>query len=155
MASNDSCVRIIWGGVTGQENGAPVARQGAAYNPAADRWRLLPESPIPSRKWPTANWTGSQVLVSSGSDLASYDPGSDRWELLPSGPLLPTEATAVWTGRELIALTSAGAASYQPDTRSWRTLPSPGGVRMFYDRRLVWTGEAAYSFTDHLVTIRP
>jgi len=146
---------IVWGGVSGEENGAPIAHQGAAYNPVTDTWRLIADAPIAPRKWPTAEWTGTQVLLSSGPDLAAYDPASDRWEALPSGPIA-AESTAVWTGHELIVASDAGMASYNPATRTWRTLPSPSGLGLMYDRRLVWTGEAAFRFSiDRLVAIRP
>ncbi|MDQ1504189.1 MAG: hypothetical protein QOD57_1916 [Actinomycetota bacterium] len=146
---------IIWGGVSGEENGAPISHQGAAYTPATDTWRLLPDGPIPARQWPTAEWTGTQVLVSAGPDLAAYDPTTDRWERLPSGPL-PAAATAVWTGHELIAVSDTAVASYRPDTRTWRTLPGPSGLGLMYDGRLVWTGEVAFRFLiDRLVAVHP
>jgi hypothetical protein len=112
--------RAVWTGrellVTGvQEADSRGGAVGAAYDPAADRWRLLPPSPpltgdsrhLQAR---TAVWAGTRMLVwnfwssrprpafdesgatdpagvePDGIDLWAYDPASNRWSVLPTPP---------------------------------------------------------------------
>jgi hypothetical protein len=112
--------RAVWTGrellVTGvQEADTRGGAVGAAYDPAADRWRLLPQSPaltggsrhLQAR---TAVWAGTRLLVwnfwssrprpafdesgatdppqvePDGIDLWAYDPASNRWTVLPTPP---------------------------------------------------------------------
>jgi hypothetical protein len=68
--------------------------RGAAYNPATDRWRQLPRSPLSNRTWAIQAWTGKQLLVISGScggagqircqDGAAYDPAANTWTPIPA-----------------------------------------------------------------------
>jgi hypothetical protein len=105
---------LLVGGVEEAEagGGGTVA---AAYDPAADRWRLLPRSPdlTPGRGHllaRTALWAGTRLLVwnhwsataraandetgasarpdaePDGIDLWAYDPAADRWTVLPAPP---------------------------------------------------------------------
>jgi hypothetical protein len=98
-----------------QEAGAGGGVVAGAYDPAANRWRLLPHSPrltggrghLRAR---TAMWAGTRLLVWSfwsrkaraandltgaygrpgvetdGFDLWAYDPATDRWTVLPAPP---------------------------------------------------------------------
>jgi hypothetical protein len=36
------------------------------YDPAADRWQTVPAGPLSSRVFPTAVWTGVEMLVWGG-----------------------------------------------------------------------------------------
>jgi hypothetical protein len=96
---------VFWGG----EDWRQVFGDGAAYDPAADRWRPLPDSPLAARISAAELWTGTEALFWGGSngtynnymaDGAAYSPSTDRWRRLPawSGRI----ADSVWTGREMI-----------------------------------------------------
>jgi hypothetical protein len=101
--------------------------RGAAYDPAADRWRRLAPSPrlgggdLLER---TVLWAGTRLLVwrfldrpgsaatAAGEpdevDLWAYDPAPDRWTVLASPsprtrPLL-ARASLAWTGGEILAV---------------------------------------------------
>jgi N-acetylneuraminic acid mutarotase len=57
---------LVWGGQTFP--GATVsARHGVSYDPIANRWSLLPQSPLPARVDPSAVWTGRDLIVWGGS----------------------------------------------------------------------------------------
>src|SRR5215217_5143212 len=68
--------------------------RGAAYNPATDRWRQLPRSPLSNRTWAIQAWTGQLLLVIAGScgdagqirclDGAAYDPAANTWTPIPA-----------------------------------------------------------------------
>jgi hypothetical protein len=143
--------------------------RGAAYNPATDRWRRLPRSPLSNRTWSIQAWTGQLLLVIAGScgdegrirceDGAAYDPAANTWTPIPAlaGGAIAPEAASAWTGSELIiwsATTSQdglrirnAARAYNPRTKRWRTLqPAPITPRRLAevvwagDRLLVWGG---------------
>lgn len=93
---------IVWGG-SETDSAHDVLADGAAYDPAADSWRLLPEAPLAARADHHAAWVGGRMVVlggqvrTSGSswdprlDTAAYLPSDDRW--IPLGPL---PAAANW-----------------------------------------------------------
>jgi hypothetical protein len=143
--------------------------RGAAYNPATDRWRQLPRSPLSNRTWPIVAWTGQELLVIAGScgdageircqDGAAYNPAANTWTPIPAlaGGAIAPETVSAWTGSELLiwsATTSQdglrirnSASAYNPRTRRWRTLPpAPITPRRLAaavwagDRLLVWGG---------------
>ena len=70
---------------------------GAAYDPAADAWRVLAAGPLEGRLGVAAAWAGDQLVIWGGatgfgggkpfSDGASYDPSTDAWTVLPPAPL--------------------------------------------------------------------
>ncbi|HYH49791.1 MAG TPA: hypothetical protein VEG38_09605 [Acidimicrobiia bacterium] len=141
---------VAWGGGSGSVseddsgNWHPSAA-GAAYDPAADRWEVLPPAPIPGRLGATAVWTGREVLFWGGAaghdrffaDGAAYDPTTRRWRALPPAPLIPrTDHQATWTGKEMFVwggisrccpvnseLHVPSAAAYDPATNLWRRMP--------------------------------
>ena len=64
---------LVWGGLAGSNpTWAPPAR-GEAYNPAASQWTALPASPLHGRAFPSAVWTGHQMLVWGGNIRATTD----------------------------------------------------------------------------------
>jgi hypothetical protein len=65
---------------------------GLAYDPAADRWRRLPDVRL-SAQATAAAWTGRGVLaVDYDTRAAMYDPGQNAWRRLPGAPLEVCEA---------------------------------------------------------------
>lgn len=133
---------VAWGGQAG--DGHEAAADGAAYDPAMDRWEVLPVSPIAGRFGASAVWTGREVLFWGGqgrpgtlfSDGASYDPATRRWRVVPSAPIgARTNHQAVWTGTEMVVWGGFGrccpidsvihdpaAAAYDPVSDKWRRI---------------------------------
>jgi hypothetical protein len=137
---------VAWGGQA--PGGSPsgdgrAAAAGAAYDPASDRWQVLPPAPLAGRFGARAVWTGREVLFWGGqsgagdtifADGAAYDPVTRRWRTLPPAPIGPrTGHEAVWTGGEMLVwggyerccpidsvLHDQAAAAYDPATDTWR-----------------------------------
>ena len=134
---------VIWGGWDGTDEGATpgVLGDGAAYDPAAGSWRMLPPAPISGRA-PLSAWTGTELIV-WGSEMrtpdlprdgAAYDPAQNTWRAIAPAPIELSDATAVWTGREMIvfgaalgggndaATPVAVGAAYDPERDAWRRI---------------------------------
>lgn len=164
---------VIWGGDRSATSDDGYG-DGAAYNPATDRWRTVTTAGGPAARWAhTAVWTGTQMIVWGGLGCgrdpsgepalcgsgAAYDPVADRWTALaPEGAPSPRVGhTAVWTGQEMIvwggaavrcADGSSGAcgdgASYDPATDRWTPLTTTGRPAARSGHVAVWTGEAMF-----------
>lgn len=127
---------IVWGGqIDGvQDDFATYVSDGAAYDPARGRWKRIAPAPIRSNEYTHAVWTGSRMLVWTGSQGASYDPATDRWRHLPRAPITPRGGlqSAVWAGGRLLVwggvargtLGQRDGAAYDPRTRRWSRLPA-------------------------------
>ena len=117
---------LVWGGM-GRDR--LVHADGAAFDPAAGRWRPLPPAPQAQLLLKTpgaaAVWTGRELLVWGGQtpvdparaggatrpgDGLAYDPARRSWRLLAAPPRsLPASAgPALWTGRELLVVDAEG-----------------------------------------------
>jgi hypothetical protein len=147
---------VLWTGqelmVGGVEAGPGGGTRAGAYNPATNRWRLLPRSPrltggpghLQAR---TAMWAGTRLLVwnfwsptangptdvasrpeaePEGIDLWAYHPATNRWTVLPDPPdqvrRMVAGASMVWTGQEVI-IASAQTAQRRTVTRAGRYDP--------------------------------
>jgi len=113
---------IVWGGTT-DPNTTDAVNTGGRYNPATDSWTKTSTSDAPSaRKWHTAVWTGSEMIVWGGyndnynylNTGGRYNPSSDSWTATsvtnaPSGRIYHT---AVWTGSEMIVWGGNGAGAF-------------------------------------------
>ena len=151
---------VVWGQGAGLESDEPELPVGAAYDPAADRWRLLAPPPV-SPRIVEAVWTGREMLVWGGQsgrryfdDGAAYDPAADRWRLLPPSPLAARFTFAVWSGERMLVWGGESSneafgdgAAYDPASDSWRPLPpSPLEARRGFARvstgteLIVWGG---------------
>jgi hypothetical protein len=137
---------------------------GVAFDPAANRWRALPRSPLAGSQHPIGAWTGRELIVLVGdvdpdgkpwparlARAAAYDPASNTWRRLPPIPQTRYGANAVWDGRELLVVAGAGPApggkppplarvgfAFDPATNRWRALPAMEAGRT--DAAAVWTG---------------
>jgi hypothetical protein len=58
---------LVWGGLSGRPFTWQPPAHGEAYNPAVNHWAALPGSPLHGRAYPTAVWTGRQMIVWGGS----------------------------------------------------------------------------------------
>jgi N-acetylneuraminic acid mutarotase len=143
---------IVWGGAWRAGNASIWLDDGAAYDPAGDRWRRIANSPLAPRSEAVIAWTGTDVLVWGGqkqgsigtfgdefTDGALYDPAKDSWKPMTAWPLSPRfGARAIWTGRRLVVWGGASAeagedpppladgAAYDPTTNRWTKMsPSP------------------------------
>ncbi len=117
--------------------------QGAAYDPAARRWRVIADPPIdPRPAWMSA-WTGTELIVWGGGERvgppdrtgAAYDPDADTWRRIADAPIGLNQGNAVWTGHQMVVFgsmlgpsnnastQSAIGAEYVPETDSWATMP--------------------------------
>jgi hypothetical protein len=63
---------ITWGGSLSRSDSRSVQAHddGAAYDPATDTWRRLPPGPLTARSGPSAIWTGQEVVILGGFELA-------------------------------------------------------------------------------------
>lgn len=131
---------LVWGGDDMGKTRNFFA-DGAAYDPEARSWSMLPEAPILGRA-PLSVWTGKEFIVWGTAiragpylDGAAYDPTARSWRVIADAPIELTDATAAWTGEEMIVFgasldgnnhsetpTAIGAA-YDPETDIWRELP--------------------------------
>jgi hypothetical protein len=147
---------LVWGGHgRTRSQGLHPLRDGAAYDPAGDRWQPIPNAPAGVQGTSAAAaWTGSKMLVWVGNAPdgpavgATYDPARRTWRPIAPSPIGPRESfSTVWTGHELIVFggssgdglaTPAGAA-YDPASDRWRVLPAaPIAARL--DHAAAWTG---------------
>jgi N-acetylneuraminic acid mutarotase len=112
---------------------------GAAYDPATDRWTPIAPAPLAGRNGHTAVWFQDRMVVWGGAveggaavaDGASYDPATNTWSPLPAAPLEPrvshrSVASAhrmlVWGGSseaEEGGKYFADGAIYSPATNGW------------------------------------
>ena len=121
-----------------------LRKDGAAWSPADDTWRRLPDAPVLPAGGSAAVVDDALYLLAEGQ-LHSYDRASDAWSRLPAPPdddgyLLPA-------GEQLLRLepTQEGGQVqadhlYDPRTRRWQALPHDPLAPAF-DRTAVWTGE--------------
>jgi hypothetical protein len=126
---------VVWGGVSSSPDktvfDGTLPRDGAAYDPASDRWRTIPNAPIPGRNLPMIAWTGREVLVFGGTigdrsrlDGAAWDPASNTWRMIAKSPLTGVEPVGAWLNDRLYVVTSTTAAAYDPAADRWTELPA-------------------------------
>jgi hypothetical protein len=131
---------LIWGGDTASGGAAEVepTNDGAAYDPSTDTWRALAPSPLSPRTLHSASWTGSEMVVWSGTDRdgtalvdgAAYDPASDSWRQIGDAPAVAGRGNQRATlGDGGIVVAEIGDAfrlmRYDIASDAWEVLPSP------------------------------
>ena len=128
---------LIWGGGAGDaESGEEelVFSDGAAYDPANDRWTPLPAAPLEARQEPSALWTGEDWVVFGGGGAARpVKGGKEPVERRPK----PTEhcdgGTCTSTVEGSITVESQSidgeqfldGARYDPATDRWSPVANP------------------------------
>ncbi|MGZ3805748.1 MAG: Kelch repeat-containing protein [Pseudobdellovibrionaceae bacterium] len=149
---------IIWGGWYDFET--PSGRNsGGSYDPLTNTWTATTTISAPTaRRYHTALWTGSRMLIWGGEDSSSfplgdgaqYDPATNSWSpITTSGaPSARAHHTALWTGSKMLVWGGTASngtllndgAQYDPATDTWSpiTLSGAPGARVFHSA--VWTG---------------
>lgn len=159
---------LVWGRACRQAPGlsAGLARDvtaGAAYDPAADRWRVLPDSPIAASSTTMSVWTGAEWIIANPDGPAvSLEPVSGRWKTLAPVPRPYTFIVGQWTGREVVVLgidvpekgaSTVGAywaAALDPARNQWRALPQPP---LELGATAVWDGQQLIAWDQNLHTV--
>jgi hypothetical protein len=120
---------------TGRADGYGTNTQSAAaWNPATGEWRTLARPPeAVARSYPTAVWTGTQMLVvATGPAAALYDPTTDAWTAITPPPIRGRQPQAAWTGSEVFVWDPVyGTGAFPPsgdvEDRGWRWAPGDDG----------------------------
>jgi hypothetical protein len=151
---------LVWGGGAGVPGKEPTLfRDGAAYDPARDRWTPMSAEGAPPPRWkPVTVWTGAFVVLAGGGDSLTiggargrtdayvYDPAANRWSAVEGAPKL---AEAHWVrtfvdarGRVLFVdthvLQSFGVLD--PRARRFDEVPLPETLRDRSGIGVAWTG---------------
>lgn len=130
-----------------------ILLDGAAFDPAADTWRALPEMPR-ATFYDTAHWTGEEMLVvhqpftvdgtsprTLPAAVTALDPEACTWRTLdppPDGQF----THSLWTGEQLVLWSTddeygEAIQTLDPTSGQWATLPDdPLGPS--FDRGLAW-----------------
>lgn len=96
----------------------------AAYDPAADRWRRLPDPDL-SPQASTAAWNGAEVIAWDYLlRAAAYDPARDRWRPLPDVPLDDSECVpeSAPVGGDVFGGYCGDVVLYESGEERWRTI---------------------------------
>ena len=147
-------VMIVWGGwspVTGQ------AIDGGRYTPAgAGAWSPTSASGAPEpRRWHSALWTGSAMIVWGGNDNTGgiYDPVGDVWSATSTTDAPPGRANhaAAWTGSKMIVWGGSvpeghidTGGLYDPSTGIWTPTPALDAPQSRDKPGVGWTGNAMW-----------
>ncbi|HEY3660835.1 MAG TPA: hypothetical protein VGK91_06375 [Candidatus Udaeobacter sp.] len=157
---------IIWGGIVPFNiDPAFYTNTGGKYDPSTDSWTATTMIRAPTgREFPTAVWTGSEMIVWGGHSYDTidhfwntggrYNPSTDAWiaTSTTNAPVGRELHTAVWTGSAMIVWGGIDAfpngfshdsntgGIYNPATNSWTatgTNLAPSGRDT---HGAVWTG---------------
>jgi hypothetical protein len=126
-------------GASNRPNGVADGIDVWAYDPATDRWTVLPAPPGQVRRVAADDstamvWNGQEVVITSvrmqtigGQDRPAgvagrYDPDRARWTPIAPQPGPVTQAGLVWTGAALVA--ALANTVYDPATDGWLRLPA-------------------------------
>ncbi|MGH8972103.1 MAG: hypothetical protein ACRD0C_02735 [Acidimicrobiia bacterium] len=125
-----------------------------AYDPAGDRWRVLPSPPLASPPPAAAAvWTGDEIVAWDYElHAARFDPALGlraRWSGLPDLPLefRDCEPQGAAAAGVVFAEHCGQGAVYRPGTNAWQVVPHPHGLSV----RPVWTGDELLFWTGRFV----
>jgi len=108
-----------------------------AYDPATDRWTVLPAPPSQVRRvvaYSSMVWTGREVVVAAVQTEAvtgqtgtttvagRYDPDLARWTPIAPPPIRGGSVILAWAGAAVVELNRN--AVYDPATDGWLRLPA-------------------------------
>ena len=115
------------------------SRSVAAYDPAADRWRSLPELPRPLlAPNPTVTWTGTElVAVTIDGAIVALEPSADSWSTLPA---FVDPVALAWTGTTLLAVGRDLAAVLDAENEAWDHFAERPAELSLGDVVTAWTG---------------
>ena len=161
---------IVFGG---SSTDGEILADGAAWDPATNRWRALPASPLGPRDGAVVAWAGDRMVVWGGAtvpppdaapdapsemraDGMAYVPASDSWVPVPAAPVPARSGSeAVWTGRRLVISGGyhdgddddrADGAALDPLSGAWSPIaarPAPGSCGGDTPCDGIWTGAVA------------
>ncbi|MGQ0844544.1 MAG: hypothetical protein ACT4QF_10450 [Sporichthyaceae bacterium] len=132
------------------EAGAAPRRQGAAYDPAVDRWRATADAPSPISvvAGPIDGIVYALAIDGNGETLLAYDVDRDRWTELP-GPG-PTGEYLIAVGRHLVVyraelhhVPGGRDRIWDADEQVWEDLP-PAPAEPSAARRMVTANGRAF-----------
>jgi hypothetical protein len=142
-------IGAVWDGREAFVSGARVL---IAFNPRTDSFRRisLAKAPIDPRQRPQLDpvaWTGSEVLIATGSvtstssiGVVRYNPMTGHWRKASAAPCAGSTQIA-WIGDRLVAACgTSGLQIYTPRTDSWQTAATgPSPVHSRAGSTIVWT----------------
>lgn len=138
----------------------------------------LPTAAPTARRFHSAVWTGSEMIVWGGyqadgldaSDGGRYDPATDTWSPLnlSGAPGARNRHTAIWTGSRMLVWGGGfflgvlgDGGSYNPATNSWSAIATGGAAPQGRSahaavwtgsRMLIWGGQVEQSFGSYAPT---
>jgi hypothetical protein len=146
--SSRTYATAVWTGATGNASSAnrmivwggwPVTSDGGIYDPKTDTWTPMTTTGAPSaRRWHTAVWTGSKMIVYGGlngssaqqNDGGIYDPLTDTWTSIASTPGFGMQSmTSFWTGTTAAIVHWNEIRFFNPTSMTWTTYPNMNGVK--------------------------
>jgi hypothetical protein len=128
---------IVVGGLALEQYRA--LNDGAAYNPATDTWRRIPDLPVAGRVLAaSATSDGLLALMHPGTELSAFDvpaayvysATTNAWRDVSPPKAIVYPHTA-WTGKAVIVWGGNGGAIFDDATSTWRDIPNldvPGGA---------------------------
>jgi hypothetical protein len=113
---------IVFGSLLDNGNHADTRTSvGAAYDPSADAWRMLPPSDL-SPQASSVAWTGDEMVAWDYALRAqTYDPASDSWSDRERLPMRPGECypDSAVVANEVFAFYCGEAALFDPVAGGW------------------------------------
>ncbi|MCB0876628.1 MAG: hypothetical protein KDB46_10595 [Solirubrobacterales bacterium] len=114
---------IAFGSNLDRRNTSPSRlAEGAAYDPATDTWRKLPEPKLTPGAT-SAAWLDGRLMAYEyyPTRFQAYDPATDHWGPAEKMPLEPSECypASVVTDELFVAFYCGQIAAYDPVTRDW------------------------------------
>ncbi|WP_193611227.1 hypothetical protein [Nocardioides lijunqiniae] len=102
------------------------ARDGAAYDPDAQEWRVIAEAPVPMGYWFRTTMVDDTMVIVGDGRWWAYDAGDDAWTRLPAPPA-PTEDTGSISSADgrVLAMSRRGRVQVLDlAARTWSELPA-------------------------------
>jgi hypothetical protein len=105
----------------------------AAYNPATDSWRELPDPPIRAGGVYAGTWTGTEVIFTkareTGTSVYALNPNTGEWRQVANPGRTLSQTSSVWTGDYIIYWGETGhpgrpltQVAYDPVADTWTQL---------------------------------